>query len=668
MGSLGLICGVLIYNSSTNLQKAEIELAQQKLEIASKMAAKMIANSLNSSLDTIRNQYQWVMNSTSADSKIRTDENSISIILKNILIQNPEVFGIWLEWQKDFFENSAWSYTREQGPKENRRYMTYWTRNAKGEITAGSDSDDSLASADQSYYMIPFQSGKEVAAEPYVYPVDGVNILMTSLTIPMKLNGKTVGVAGVDLDVASLQKLADSQKIFGGAGDVAIVTAGGLVAGWTGRAKEVNTKYRGLSEKEFQGWLEKIEKESDGEGIATVDDKYVHIEKIQIGKVEKSWYAISSVPKSVVMNPLYESMFYQITTSLIFVVCIMFMVMAFINRLSKSLIQTTESLSLLAETNKQVSEKVSEASRVVSEGNNSNSSAVHETVSSLDEISSMVDANSDKAQLSDQSVKETVSQVKASHSDMEEVVNTMQGILEVSDEMILEFEKNTQELQSIVEMIKNIDTKTKVINEIVFQTKLLSFNASVEAARAGEYGKGFSVVAEEVGNLATMSGRSAKEISDILSGSSERITEIIDRSISSIRTRAEKTQVRARSGDELAKKCQESLNGVLNTTEQLQVLIQQIAAASKEQSDGVNNISKAMHMINSTSAANKTASDEAAQCGGELQHNAEKLFVLAEEIKTEVLGAEGFDGQDSKNTGHPKNITQRYVNSFKEAS
>ena len=78
----------------------------------------------------------------------------------------------------------------------------------------------------------------------------------------------------------------------------------------------------------------------------------------------------------------------------------------------------------------------------------------------------------------------------------------------------------------ILGYIKSIEEKTKVINDIVFQTKLLSFNASVEAARAGEQGKGFAVVAEEVGNLATMSGTSAEEISKLLESSISHIESI----------------------------------------------------------------------------------------------------------------------------------------------
>lgn len=78
------------------------------------------------------------------------------------------------------------------------------------------------------------------------------------------------------------------------------------------------------------------------------------------------------------------------------------------------------------------------------------------------------------------------------------------------------------EVKELVGIINGISERTKVIDEIVFQTKLLSFNASVEAERAGEHGRGFAVVAQKVGNLAQMSGKAAQEISSILKQSIEK--------------------------------------------------------------------------------------------------------------------------------------------------
>ena len=110
---------------------------------------------------------------------------------------------------------------------------------------------------------------------------------------------------------------------------------------------------------------------------------------------------------------------------------------------------------------------------------------------------------------------------------MERMISSIEGISESNGEIMKEVSNNNSELQTISELIKDIEEKTKVINDIVFQTKLLSFNASVEAARAGEHGKGFAVVAEEIGNLANMSGEAALQISQIIETSVQNVQTMI---------------------------------------------------------------------------------------------------------------------------------------------
>src|SRR5690606_24854923 len=90
-----------------------------------------------------------------------------------------------------------------------------------------------------------------------------------------------------------------------------------------------------------------------------------------------------------------------------------------------------------------------------------------------------------------------------------------------------QIENSNEKFSDILSILSDIGQKTSVIHEIVFQTKLLSFNASVEAARAGEHGKGFAVVAQEIGNLANMSGKSAEEIESIINDSTKKVKDML---------------------------------------------------------------------------------------------------------------------------------------------
>ncbi|MBF0359710.1 MAG: hypothetical protein HQK49_01795 [Oligoflexia bacterium] len=108
--------------------------------------------------------------------------------------------------------------------------------------------------------------------------------------------------------------------------------------------------------------------------------------------------------------------------------------------------------------------------------------------------------------------------------------NSKQGeeIIQSVVTSVKSIEDANQHLNSITKIIEQIKTKTTIINDIVFETKILSFNASIEAARAGEYGSGFAVVAQEVGYLAKISGDASLEIANLLDDSLGEVQMIIE--------------------------------------------------------------------------------------------------------------------------------------------
>ena len=166
-----------------------------------------------------------------------------------------------------------------------------------------------------------------------------------------------------------------------------------------------------------------------------------------------------------------------------------------VNQYSASL---SDSIKSLSKTNGDLSQAVNEQA-----------ASVEQTSSSVEEISAMVQNNVSETENS-QVISKTVNE------QMDDLKLAMQ-----------EIEESNVHIEELSGVIGEIASKTKIIDDIVFQTKLLSFNASVEAERAGEHGRGFAVVAQEVGNLAQMSGKAALEISEIVKASTEKSTKIV---------------------------------------------------------------------------------------------------------------------------------------------
>ncbi|MGE0526529.1 MAG: methyl-accepting chemotaxis protein, partial [Bdellovibrionales bacterium] len=163
-------------------------------------------------------------------------------------------------------------------------------------------------------------------------------------------------------------------------------------------------------------------------------------------------------------------------------------------RLSAELSEIVHTLDRFSEQNSMTSEDLRESSQHLSGASREQSAAVQEAVASITQIRSML------AQTS-----EHVREVQNLTSNVNEKTEDGSQIMARMETAMIAIEQANSQLQSFEEIIRSIREKTQVINDIVFKTQLLSFNASIEAARAGQYGRGFAVVAEEVGKLAQLS-------------------------------------------------------------------------------------------------------------------------------------------------------------------
>ncbi|MBF0363116.1 MAG: hypothetical protein HQK49_18995 [Oligoflexia bacterium] len=182
--------------------------------------------------------------------------------------------------------------------------------------------------------------------------------------------------------------------------------------------------------------------------------------------------------------------------------------------------------------------------------------------------------------------EESLSYMNKSKNMSEEGKRVLDGLKEAMDGI----RGAASALEEIISVIGDINQKTKIINEIVFETKLLSFNASIEAARAGQYGKGFAVVAQEIGNLALMSGKASLGISSLLENSTNQVKELGTYI-------QEKIKDGERSADECKRVFVEISDGLPSTLSSLDTVFGLMRKQQMEMERIVGNIAKLDQMI-----------------------------------------------------------------------
>lgn len=289
------------------------------------------------------------------------------------------------------------------------------------------------------------------------------------------------------------------------------------------------------------------------------------------------------------------------------------------------------------------SSNISSSSTQLSEAATESASSLQETVSSIDEISSMIQRNADAASSSTHVSSKSSEAASRGKKTVEHMISSINDISDSNNLIAKEMQQNNEDISKIVEVISEIGEKTKVINDIVFQTKLLSFNASVEAARAGEHGKGFAVVAEEVGNLASMSGKAALEITEMLDSSIKQVTGIVDNTKKKVEALVESSKEKVETGTKTAHECGDALDEILQNVNSVNEMVREIATASNEQSTGVQEVTRAMQQLDQTTHQNTMVAQESSSMASKLKAQADGLNSAVQELLGVVSG-------DSSNT------------------
>lgn len=265
-------------------------------------------------------------------------------------------------------------------------------------------------------------------------------------------------------------------------------------------------------------------------------------------------------------------------------------------------------------------------------------SSITQSAAAMEEISAMLMNNSNSSQNASNLSESTKSSALKGKETVDRMVTEVKSISGSYDDIQKSIDKNNEDISKMIEVINEIAKKTQIIDEIVFQTKLLSFNASVEAARAGEAGKGFSVVAEEISNLATMSGKASHDIALMLSNSKDEVRAIAASTKMHIDVIVSEGRVKIQNGSNVAAECMMELDNILNNVNRLDGSIQEINSAISEQSTGINEVNSAIKSLENATQETTDISEKSKEASENLKDQSIELRKSIQILRS-ILGS-----------------------------
>lgn len=461
-------------------------------------------------------------------------------------------------------------------------YEGVFVSDASGTLYAGTTSDGKtdvykgVNIAERPYFQKAKASGDVVIGEPVISKVSNQPVVVVA--VPLKgPDGSFRGMLNLTARIDFLIETLSKTKV-GKTGYAYMVDRNGVAISHPVREnilKSDLTKTPGL---------ENLAKAMATQTAGVVDYVFKGEKKISgyapVGI--NGWMVGATQPASEFLEPVHRQVIGMMSLGFVALVITLAVFYIFSRKVTAPIMEAVEGLRTGAEQVAAASSHVAESGQQLAEGTSEQAASLEETSSALEEMASMTRQNADNANQAD-------SIVKAALKDIQDAQCSMQAL--------------TQSMEQIASASEDTQKIIKTIDEIAFQTNLLALNAAVEAARAGEAGAGFAVVADEVRNLAMRAAEAARTTAQLIEDTVNKVHE----------------------GDRVLAQANDAFSKVSQGSTRIGELVGEIAAASGEQAEGIEQVNRAVAEMDKVIQRNAANAEESASAAEELNAQAEQM-------------------------------------------
>lgn len=626
------------------VNKRAYDFADKELTLLQNYESKYYSEQIKNQLSVVMNSVEAVASilsgmASNSDKQSRLNREELSMVARDLLAGNQSFNAAYIA-----FEPNAWDDKDElyEGIDGKGQFSISWIRDSENQLNFSSIDfdmyDQSMTKSGtriSEWYLCPIETGRSCLIDPQAYDDEGKKVLVISIVTPIKVNGRTIGVLGIDLSANFINELAFKikQSQFSENTHVSIISYHGVVVADTAPVSPLGEV--------LSDWSRHRVAFQAGHQLQLSSEKFSSIvTPIKVGNTDTPWMLWVSIPKEDLFKDISELqaelktsfsdfLSAQLISGILISLFALMVLYILAKRISMPIQQvvnlvqqlgrvggdltyrmnvvrkdeTGELMSglniLMASLQNMIQDIANSVGHLKLSANLSASIAetshqdVQEQRQELAQVATAIDEMASTASEVAKNVANTASSVEEANLAITrcgEVVNNSANMIEqlgqemqYSSTTITKLEAQSYEISTILEVIRSISD----------QTNLLALNAAIEAARAGEHGRGFAVVADEVRLLASKTQSSTEEIQLMIERFQSQIKLAVE-TIANGRTFSDNSI-------ESSKIAVLELESLMATTATIQDMMCQIATASEEQHQVTKDINRNINTINDIS-------------------------------------------------------------------